>query len=366
MIIAMLTAAPPPTPSKKSHAGGIVAIFLAIIVLIIIVFFAFTNLSFFTSFFNFSSNTTATNTPITTVPGTSLTISYPPNYNALVNYSLGLINSDRAKFNVSAVTLSPILSGQEHAYSMYEYGYFSHWDVQGYKPYMRYSILNGTGAVEENVAFENTTGDFGTFTNLQTEENAIFQLEHDMVYNDYQCCQNGHLYNIINPYHNRVSIGIMFNAYVFYFVEDFENYYVNLNTPIFNASNENVILQGSPITPVHPDSVIVSYDPLPTAINASVLNSQYQRPYDEGTFLGGAIPCPNGLVCRQFGGSNAITVKPTTWVVSNSSINIVFSLQRFIAEEGSGVYTIYLTQNTFSNNSNDTESLTSLSIFIQT
>jgi hypothetical protein len=361
----MIMLAAPPQPPTKSHAGGIIAVFLALIVVIIIAFFAFTNLSFFTGFFNLSNNST-TNPQVTTVSSSGLTIGYPPNYNALVNYSLTLINSDRAKFNASTVTLSPVLSGQEHAYSMYYYGYFSHWDVQGYKPYMRYTILNGTGAVEENVAFENTTGGFGTFTSLSAEENAIYQLEHDMVYNDYQCCQNGHLLNIINQYHNRVSIGIMFDAYVFYFVEDFENSYINLNTPIFNASNENVILHGSPLAKVNPDSVIVSYDPFPTPINASVLNSQYQKPYDEGTFLGGAIPCPSGVLCKQFGGSNAITVRPSAWTVSNSSINIVFSLQRFIAEDGSGVYTIYLTQNTFANNSNETESLTSLSIFIQT
>jgi uncharacterized protein YkwD len=355
-----------PPPTSKSHAGGIIAIFLSIVVVVIIVFFAFTNLSFFSSFFNLS--TPSNSVKVTTISGTNVSIGYPSsNYNTLVSYALSLINNERQKFNVSAVTLSPILSGQEHAYSMYEYGYFSHWDVQGYKPYMRYTLLNGTGTVEENVAYESTSGGVGTFNNnLQAEENAINTLEHDMVYNDYNCCQNGHLLNIINPYHNRVSIGIMFDNSNFYFVEDFENYYINLSNSIFTASNENVVLRGAPLTFVNPDSVIVSYDPLPTQINASVLNSQYQKPYDEGTFLGGVIPCSGVLCSRQFGGANAITVRPTTWKVTNSSIDIVFPLQQFVAQDGSGVYTVYLTQNTFASNPNDTETLTSISIFIQT
>jgi uncharacterized protein YkwD len=351
-------------PPSKSHTGGIIAIFLSLVVVVIIVFFALTNLSFFSSFFNLSNS--GTNSTVTTVAGTNVTVHYPPNYNTLVNYTLSLINSDRAKFNASAVTLSPILSAQQHAYSMYQYGYFSHWDVQGYKPYMRYTILNGTGAVEENVAYENTSGVIPTFTNVNAEEKAIYTLEHDMVYNDYNCCQNGHLLNIINPYHNRVSVGIMFNDFVFYFVEDFENYYTNLRTPMFMASNENVVLQGATTTSLNPDSVVVYYDAIPAPINASVLNSQYQKPYDEGTFLGGVIPCPNGILCTRFQGQNTITVRPSKWDVTNSSIDIVFPLQQFIAQNGSGVYTIYLTQNTFANNSNKTEMLTSISLFIQT
>ncbi len=349
-----------PLPPSKSHVGGVIAICLSLAVVIIIIFFAMTNLSLFTNLFNLSNS--ATTLSVSTVTGTNLTIAYPPNYNTLANYSLSLINADRASFNVSGVTLSPIQSAQEHAYSMLVNGYFSHWDTQGFKPYMRYTIVNGTGEVEENVAFESSS--IPAFVTTSQVETAISTLEHDMVYNDEACCQNGHLLNIINPYHNRVSIGIEYNSTNVYFVEDFENYYINLNTPIFTSSNQSVTLQGSTFTPLSPDSVIVFYDPTPAPINASILNSEYQKPYDEGTFLGGAIPCPGSLQpCDKF--TEGITVRPGIWDLTNSSVDIVFSLQQFINEDGSGVYTIYLTQNTFASNPNDTESLTSISIFIQ-
>jgi uncharacterized protein YkwD len=362
----MRSTPPPATPSGKSHVGGIVAIFLSLAVVVIIGFFALTNMSIFTSFFNLGN--TVTTIPITSsTSGANLTIGYPSDYVTLQNYALSQINTDRAKFNVSAVTLSPIMSGQQHAYSMYANGYFSHWDVQGYKPYMRYTLLNGTGAVEENVAYESTCSFCASFSSVSAVENAIHTLEFDMVYNDSACCQNGHLLNIINPYHNRVSIGIMYDSTHVYFVEDFENYYINLTNPVFSPTNAQVTLKGNDVggSSPQPNSVLINYDPTPTPLNASVLNSQYQRPYDEGTFLGGIVPCPVIGCTTRFDSPNSITESATTWDVTGGSIDIVFSLQQFIARDGSGVYTIYLTQNTFANNPNDTETLTSFSIFVQ-
>ena len=349
-----------PSPPSKSSTGGVVAVFLSLAVVAIIVFFALTNLSLFSNFFNVGNTVTTLNVSNSSSKVGNLTIGEPSNYADLVNYALTQINNDRATYNLSAVTLSPIMSAQEHAYSMYVNNYFSHWDTQGYKPYMRYSILNGTGAVEENVAYESA---YLTFTSKVPEEQAIYNLEHDMMYNDSSCCQNGHRDNILNPYHNRVSIGVMYSANRFYFVEDFENYYINLSSPIFDSSNNNVVLNGTPTTNLNPDSVIVAFDPLPQPLNASTLNSEYQKPYDEGTIIGGAIPCSSGVFCKQF--SSGTTVTPSTWIVTSSSINIVFSLNQFLSKEGSGVYTIYLTQNTFAG-SNKTESLTSISLFIQT
>lgn len=350
-----------PSP-KRSNAGGFVAIFLALALLTVISFFVLTNLSMLGNFFNLGGPPTNVS-QISSPTGSNLTIGYPQsNYNSLVSYALAQINSDRAHFHAAPVTLSPILSGQQHAYSMSANGYFSHWDVNGYKPYMRYSIVNGTGAVEENVAYESCTFCLNGETSV---ENAIYTLEHDMVYNDSACCQNGHLLNIINPYHNRVSIGIMYDRSHVYFVEDFENSYINFNTGVFSPSSAMVTLKGSTNTSLDPDSVEVFYDPTPQEINASTLNVEYQKPYDQGTFLGGVIPC--SYVCStQFNSPNALTIRPQEWSVTSDSLNIVFSLQQFVSKSGSGVYTIYLTQNTFARNPNETEPLTSISIFVET
>ena len=65
----------------------------------------------------------------------------------LVNYALSLINSDRQSKGLQNVTLSDVDSGQRHADEMLAYHFLSHWDTKGFKPYMRYTLEGGKGAV---------------------------------------------------------------------------------------------------------------------------------------------------------------------------------------------------------------------------
>src|SRR5579875_951354 len=360
-------------PEKnESHTSDIIASFVTLAIIVMIILFAFTNTSLLSSFFklgNTSSTFPINNSYTAGIDSCSQSssptinnsatfgIGYPSDYGVLANFTLELINNDRASANLTPVTLSPIQSGQQHADSMLCYGYFSHWDTQGYKPYMRYSLLNGTGAVEENVAFEETT--YASFYNTERIEQALSTLEYQMMNNDTICCNNGHRDNILSPYHNRVSIGIAYDVTHVYFVEDFENYYIQLSTPIFSASNASVRIVGNSTQGINPSSVQVFFDNTPTPLSPALLNSQYQKPYDQGTFAGGVMPC-DLFSCFSF--QRGITVRPSVWVVSNSSVDIVFSLGNFIKDHGSGVYTIYTTQGSI----NSSEYLTSISIVIQT
>src|SRR5487761_28704 len=351
-------------PKKSSLLGPLV--YLAVVVIIII--FVLANLPLLSSLVNLgglqglgsnSPGSQSISTQYVTLGNSSVTITYPSDYSTLANYALGIINENRTNSGVPAVTLSPIQSGQQHADSMLQSDYFSHWDTQGYKPYMRYTLLNGTGFVDENVAYEVNTGAFAT---LQGKENAINTLQYSMVYNDSVCCNNGHERNILNATHNRVSIGIAYDSSHLYFVEDFENYYINLNASnVFSASSATVTLDGSTSTPLNPSSIQVYFDTTPASLSASTLNSQYQKPYDPGSFVGGVLPCNSVLGnCATFPGY--VTVYASTWTVSQTSIDIAFSITNFVNAKGNGVYTIYLTQG----NGPSAIYYTSISIFIQT
>jgi len=292
-------------------------------------------------------------------------ISYPSDYGELVSYALNIINTNRTNFGLSNVTLSQIQSGQEHADSMLQNGYFSHWDTHGCKPYMRYTALNGTGFVDENIATESVSCTiFCPFTSTSAVEKAINKLEWEMIYNDSNCCQNGHAKNILDPYHNRVSIGIAYNQSSVYFVEDFENYNISLARPYDFPTNETVHFYGSAnissssssSSSVTPDGVFVYYDPLPTPLNASTLNSSYQRAYTPGEYIGSVTPC-SSIVCTPT--YSGIAVFASTWSVNSTYVNIEFSMSNFIQQYGSGVYTLYLM-----NANNYNASLTSISIFV--
>ena len=285
-------------------------------------------------------------------------IAYPSDYCALASYALGLINQDRAANGTGGVALDYNQAAQQHADSMLYYGYFSHYDVQGYKPYMRYSLLGGEGADFENVAYFFYS--VPHFLSTDAVESALQALEHSMVYNDSSCCSNGHRYNILDPLHNRVSIGVAYDGNYVYFDEEFENVYLNLNSTITGASAHTpyyVTMKGTTSQPVTaPNSIYIAYDNSPEAMTPTQLNNGPHE-YDPGTLIGGVTPRDFFGECPQF--SSGTTVCADSWTFELTAIDIAFSLQPFIKQYGAGVYTIYLITGA------STESaITSISMFV--
>lgn len=281
-------------------------------------------------------------------------VSYPPDYGNLSAYVLGLVNNDRANYSYSlgAVTLGNSSVAQQHADSMLRYGYFSHNDTQGFKPYMRYSLLGGRGTVEENVATSYTP--FTHYTSTSSVEDALKSLEHMMMYNDSQCCNNGHRDNILLGLHNRISIGVAFNSTRVYFVEDFENYYINLN---FSVSNSYyVTMTGAPLEAgFSVNAVYIFYDGTPSPEMPAQLNSG-PKEYGLGSLVGGVLP-PCDFACQTF--DQGTTVYAGTWTFTPNLVAVTFSLRDFIQHYGAGVYTVYLITGT------DTSSaITSISVFV--
>ncbi|QQG48134.1 MAG: CAP domain-containing protein [archaeon] len=280
----------------------------------------------------------------------SAKISYPPDYDTLAAYALSLINQDRP--GLQAVSLSPNPVAQQHANSMLRYGYFSHYDTQGYSPYMRYSLLGGKGAVGENVAYDRASGPI--FYTTSEVEGAIRTLEYQMMNNDSQCCNNGHRINILNPLHNRVSIGVAYDGTVVYFVEDFENYYIALTISV--SSTYDVSIAGTTLQAfTAPKAVYITYDSPPTAETPAQLNAGPHE-YGPGTLTGGVLqPCSFG--CPSF--QSGITVYADTWKFTSTQDALAFSLHDFIQHYGAGVYTIYAVTG-----SDTGTAITSISVFV--
>ncbi len=158
---------------------------------------------------------------------TGSTVTYPKDYSQIAAHVLSLINQARTASGLSPVVLSDEPSGQQHADSMLYFGYLSHWDVQGYKPYMRYSLLNGTGAVTENAGWDHSP--MAQYPGPSAAEGAIDDLHYGMMYND--AFENwSHRMNILDPAHTAVSVGVAYNSTDLYIVEDFENVYSDLTS----------------------------------------------------------------------------------------------------------------------------------------
>ncbi len=276
-------------------------------------------------------------------------ISVPSDYAALTNFALDLINRDRAANGLGNVTLSTIPSGQQHADSMAYFGYLSHWDPQGYKPYMRYTMLGGSGGVDENAALDyctespvNATLVMPTDCTLQSVENGLANAEWAMMNNDVQCCNNGHRDNILDPLHNRVSIGIAFNATTkaLHFDEDFEDAYTSFRTPLYSGGA--VTLSGTTSRAIDVSEVAVYYDPSPQPLNVSQLGAPpYNDGYGAGTILGAVFPPCSGVLCPPSTSDGKIAVYASAWNLTPGNFEIRFDPTRFFAN-GAGVYTLYM------------------------
>jgi uncharacterized protein YkwD len=292
-------------------------------------------------------NTLIPTPTVKTTPTVKITPSVPPDSQIeLLQYALSLINSDRQAVGLQNVSLSIIDSGQIHADNLLRNGYLSHWDIQGYKPYMRYTLAGGEGAVSENCAWQGVTGNIFPID----VKSFLRDMEYSMMYDD-ASSNWGHRDNILTATHNKVSIGVAYDNHNAYLVQDFEDDYVIWNTLSFNIKQVTMkgIIQKQGL---NIQNVAIFYDN-PTNLTVIQLeNSPYNDGYDPGTYVGMALP-PNWQA------TGAITITADTWNIAADSFQISFSLSQAISAYGKGVYTLYL-----ETGSSTADSLTTYSIWI--
>jgi uncharacterized protein YkwD len=273
----------------------------------------------------------------------------------LVYYALDLINADRAKYGLQSVTLSSVNSAQLHAEEMLKTSlYLSHWSLNGYKPYMRYTLAGGKGAVSENCAWKWQTGSFSSID----VKSALKDMQYSMMYDDAHA-NWGHRDNILNSMHNKVSIGIAYNRNNVYLVQDFENDYITWNS--LNTDNLNQItLQGTNTkTGTTIQSIMIFYDK-PTPLTADQLKqTPYQGSYNPGTYVATVWSPPPAGTYYTYNDNTIHNIEANIWIENGNNFQISYSLANVINSHGKGVYTIYLIAGP-----STAESLTTYSIWI--
>jgi uncharacterized protein YkwD len=254
----------------------------------------------------------------------------------LREYVLQLINEERKKFGLSPVSLSSNEAAQAHAEDLYQkLSSSSHWTSDGMKPYMRYTVYNGSGYVAQNV-----------HAGLSYREADILQCrvglaicekinirktleesEYSMMYDDAHA-DWGHRDNIIDKHHTHVSLGIVYDDYYFAHVQNFESRHIVLSQPI-SQENGSVRLQGSIDEGYSLASVIIYYDETPTV-------DVYNRDRDlESYGMGDAIA---GLAEPGWYYDDILTIPADRWSIVNDKFDITFNISSL--PDKSGVYTI--------------------------
>lgn len=324
---------PVPPPKKKSTGALRIAasIGVAIIVLAGVILLAPTVTSFVIQ--------QKDNPAITILQPSSQQPSTMPR-EELVQHVLNRINKDRADFGLLPVELSSNQAAQIHAEDVFGTRQISHWMTNGEKPYMTYTQYDGEGSVQQNVAIAGFSPEqydqCVTNVLVKCEEieplSTIDQLQYEMMYNDKECCNDGHKNNILNPRHTHVSIGIVYDQYYLALVQNFENNY-GLDVDVEDSSEIEIsgtLLEGQL------DHIAIYYDEMPT--RAAYEQNKDLLSYSAGELVAVIVkPLPPGYYYESLEGYDII--EADRWIEQSDSVNIGFDLADAVEEDGA--YTLF-------------------------
>jgi uncharacterized protein YkwD len=278
----------------------------------------------------------------------------------LVAHALELVNKDRASFGLEPVRLSSNTAAQIHAEDVFKNKQISHWMSNGEKPYMTYSKHGGSGGMGQNVAIagfskaqyelcvQDTLYDCETIDPLVTLE----ELQYQMMYNDTECCADGHRNNILNKHRTDVSIGIVYDKYYLAFVQNFENNYgIDISLERGSVEISGVLDEGIV------DQIAVRYDAPPTP--ETYESSKRLLSYSGGELVAVVVkPLPPGFFYEQPRDYRLMIANE--WdAAEGQPISISFSLARAVSFDG--VYTVSVIAKA---DDNETFEAASYSVFV--
>ena len=257
----------------------------------------------------------------------------------LVQHVLDRVNKDRTDMGLLPVKLSSNEAAQMQAEDVFRTKQISHWTTNGEKPYMTYTQYDGEGSVQQNVAIAGFSPEQyeQCVTNILVEcekiepLSTIEQLQNEMMYNDKECCNDGHRNNILDPHHTHVSIGIVYDQYYLAFVQNFENNY-GLNV---DAKNSEIEVSGT-LLDGQLDHIAIYYDEMPS-------REVYEQNKDLLSYSAGELvamvvkPLPPGYYYESPQGYNLI--EANRWDDQRDSVDVSFDLADAVDKDG--VYTLF-------------------------
>lgn len=276
----------------------------------------------------------------------------------MVQYALDLINKDRADYGLPPVELGTNQAAQVHGEDVFNTKQISHWMTNGEKPYMTYTRYGGEGSVQQNVAIAG-------FSAAQYQEcrtnilvdcerieplSTIEELEYEMMYNDRECCNDGHRNNILDPHHTHVSIGIVYDEYYLALVQNFENSY-GLDVAV---NNGQVRITGE-LPDGELEQVNIYYDEMPDG--ETYEQNKQLLSYSAGELVAVVVkPLPLGYYYET--PEDYSLIEANRWGEDDDSVNITFNLAEAVNDDG--VYTLFAV----ARDGEETFDVTSYSIFV--
>jgi uncharacterized protein YkwD len=331
-VLNSLISVPVPPPKKKSAAARKVAIGIVVVIIVLagIILLA-------PALANFVLQQ-KDNPAITILQPSSQQPRTMPR-EELVQHVLDSINKDRTDFGLPPVKLSSNQAAQMHAEDVFRTRQISHWTTNGEKPYMTYTEYDGEGGVQQNVAIAGFSPEQyeQCVTNILVKcekvepLSTIDQLQYEMMYNDKECCNDGHRSNVLDPRHTHVSIGIVYDQYYLALVQNFENNY-GLDV---DAEDSQIEISGT-LLDGQLDHIAIYYDEMPS--RAVYEQNKGLLSYSAGELVAVVVkPLPPGYYYQSLQGYNLI--EADRWTVQSDTVNVMFDLADAVDKDGA--YTLF-------------------------
>ena len=218
----------PELPQDRSEGESGKGHYIAGIILLMVGILVALGFGVFDTFFGLDGESHSTNESISTPAPTPTENSVDSNLRHLEEklYMLELINEERTKRGLQPVVLGDNVAVQLHAESALENCFSSHWDLDGLKPYMRYSLAGGYQSNAENgrgLDYCIKWSDW--YSPIKSIKEEISDAMHSWMNSP------GHRKNILRSWHRKVNIGLAWNKYNFYAFQHFEGDYVEFDQP---------------------------------------------------------------------------------------------------------------------------------------
>lgn len=231
-------------------------------------------------------------------------------------YMVSIVNADRAKYRLPAVTLDPIasLAGQKHCEELTANNYISHWNTQGKKPDQRYTESGGSDNDLENILLGH-----GNRKSFKKGLISVADLEiAEWAFISEKPPRDGHRLNILRPEHNKLGIGLSYvadgkNAGLFAISQEFIDSYGEYSKLLTNISRgKKFEVSGTLLPGVKLTSVSINYEAEPKPMSIDELKKTYS--YSKAThfvfdaFVGNS---PSEILLKNRGGREQFSCQIT-------------------------------------------------------
>lgn len=310
---------------------------------------------------------TATATPVPTPPK---------------QYMLELINRQRTAAGLTPATMGGNAAAQLHADYSLANCTGGHWDVDGLKPYMRYSLAGGYQSNTENVVGR-TYCDY-----VQPLPDSFLYGLMDHAVTDLWMNSPLHARSLLDPWQRKVNIGLAWDNYVAYIVALFETDYIRYEE-LPHIHNDAISLSGLKVNwperfstqEIH---LALFYDPPPRRLTHGQIARTFCYTYGNGhpiseiqqpTYRGESSyisyryeecpldpytiepsPGPNSIeeslmfhqrnievsALRPLTTATVTVLTASTWTSTRTEFSMAADIGELLAEYGPGVYTVRL------------------------